>query len=186
MADQVILWSKLDQPGHESARLTFQAPGWQLTGTAVFVHQQQPCRLDYQVVCDAQWQTVSGRVAGWVGHRAIALELSVDSIHRWWLNGTEYPNVAGCIDLDLNFSPSTNLIPIRRLDLAIGQAMVVTAAWLRFPGFRLEPLQQKYRRLAAATYRYESGDGEFARELSVNAAGFVTSYPDFWALEAEV
>jgi len=29
-------------------------------------------------------------------------------------------------------------------------------------------------------YRYESGGGAFVRELTVNAAGFVTHYPDFF------
>ncbi len=62
--------------------------------------------------------------------------------------------------------------------------MEVTAAWLRFPSFNLEPLKQTYRRLTVATYRYESGGGTFIRELPVNAVGFVTAYPDFWALEA--
>src|SRR5438132_1248052 len=80
---------------------------------------------------------------------------------RWRLNGTECPAVAGCIDVDLNWSPSTNLLPICRLGLAPGQEAGVRAAWLRFPSFTLEPLEQRYRRLDAATYRYESGGGAF-------------------------
>jgi hypothetical protein len=38
------------------------------------------------------------------------------------------------------FSPSTNLLPIRRLNLGVGQAAKVQAAWLRFLGFTLESL----------------------------------------------
>jgi hypothetical protein len=184
MSDQVILWRRLDQPGHEAARLSSQDPGWQLTGSAVFVEQQQPCRLDYRIVCDATWQTRSATVTGWVGDRLIAIELVVDSVQRWWLNGTECPSVAGCIDLDLNFSPVTNLLPIRRLNLAVGDAAEVRAAWLRFPSFALEPLAQTYRRFAVATYRYEVGGGTFVRDLAVNPAGFVTTYSDFWICEA--
>ena len=183
MGDQAILWRRLDRPGHESARLARLESHWHLTGTAVFLHEQQPCRLDYQVVCDSTWRTISGRVSGWVGDQLIQVELAVDATRRWRLNGTEYPAVSGCIDLDLNFSPSTNLLPIRRLDLAVGQAAEVKAAWLRFPSFTLEPLPQTYRRLGAARYRYESGGGAFVRDLSINAAGFVTVYPDFFALE---
>lgn len=88
--------------------------------------------------------------------------------------------MAGCIDLDLNFSPSTNLLPIRRLGLAIGEEAKVNAAWLRFPGFTLEPLEQLYRRIDRTTYRYESAGGKFVAELRVNTAGFVTHYPNFW------
>lgn len=121
---------------------------------------------------------------GWMGDRTVEIELMVDSGRRWRFNGAECPAVAGCIDLDLNFSPSTNLLPIRRLGLAIGQEAEVRAAWLRFPSFSLEPLEQRYRRVDAATYRYESGGGRFTSELRVNVAGFVTQYPDFCQAEA--
>ncbi len=90
----------------------------------------------------------------------------------------------GCIDLDLNFSPSTNLLPIRRLNLPIGQEAAVRAAWLRFPSFSLEPLEQRYRRVDAAVYRYESAGGKFVTQLDVNASGFVTRYPGFWEADA--
>lgn len=186
MTGQSVLWRRLDQPGHESARLFFQPPYWHLTGTAVFAHNEQPCRLDYLVVCHSRWQTLSGKVAGWVGSETVEIELSVDSARRWWLNGRECPAVAGCIDLDLNFSPSTNLLPIRRLDLPVGQGAGVRAAWLRFPSFTLEPLEQIYRRTDVATYRYESAGGRFAVELQVNAAGLVTRYENFWQVEAAV
>jgi hypothetical protein len=107
----------------------------------------------------------------------------VDSSRRWFLNGRESPQVAGCLDLDLNFSPSTNLLPIRRLGLAVGGAGEVKAAWLRFPSFTLEPLDQRYQRLDAATYHYQSAGGRFVAELAVNETGFVTVYSGFWQVE---
>jgi len=119
-------------------------------------------------------------VTGWVGEKVIEIELAVDSASRWTLNGAECPNVAGCIDLDMNFSPSTNLLPIRRLGLGIGQEATARAAWLRFPSFALEPLDQLYRRIGESTYRYESAGGAFVADLEVNGAGFVIRYPGFW------
>ena len=181
-----ILWRRLDHPGHESARLFFEADAWHLQGTAVFSHSQLPCRLDYQIGCDARWHTRSGRVAGWIGNRLIEIEIDVSSDQRWTLNGKESLEVAGCVDLDLNFSPSTNLLPIRRLNLAVGQAMEVRAAWLRFPGFKLEPLSQVYKRTGETTYRYESAGGSFATELTVNAEGFVIKYASLWEQEEAV
>jgi uncharacterized protein len=161
-----------------------EGPCWHLDGAAVFAHNGRPCRLDYRVVCDAEWHSISGTVTGWVGDESIRVEISVDSTRRWRLNGTERPEVAGCIDLDLNFSPSTNLLPIRRLGLGVGAEAAVRAAWLRFPGFTLAPLDQRYRRTGPATYRYESAGCRFVTELEVNAAGFVTRYPTFWEIEA--
>ncbi|HEX3177350.1 MAG TPA: putative glycolipid-binding domain-containing protein, partial [Methylomirabilota bacterium] len=83
----------------------------------------------------------------------------------------------------LGFSPSTNLLPIRRLSPAIGESRDVTAAWLPFPALALEPLPQRYHRETDATYRYESSGGAFTRILRVNAEGFVTEYPGLWQAE---
>jgi hypothetical protein len=154
-----------------------------LAGSALFLHEASPCRLDYSITCTSTWETVSASVQGWIGQDEIHVAISVDASHRWRLNGTEVSPVAGSFDLDLNFSPSTNLLPIRRLNLDVGQSADVTSAWLRFPSFRLEPLIQTYRRLAESVYRYESAGGSFVRDLTVNEAGLVTQYPGFWTVE---
>jgi uncharacterized protein len=183
MKSHTILWRRLDQPGHESCRLSFRDSEWRLAGTAVFAHEGRACRLDYQVVCDASWQTVSGSVTGWVGEEEVKVEVAADTARGWCLNGRERPEAAGCTDLDLNFSPSTNLLSIRRLGLNVDQVADVRAAWLRFPSFKLEPLAQTYRRPDVDTYVYESGGGSFVAELRVNEAGFVIHYPNLWQAE---
>jgi hypothetical protein len=183
-AGQTILWRRLDRPGHEAARLLARGPGWELTGAAVFAHEGQACRLDYAVVCDSAWRTVSAMIAGWIGPEPVELAVSVDAAGRWTLGGRDCPQVEGCVDIDLNWSPSTNLLPIRRLDLAPGEHADVRAAWLRFPSLVLEPLEQRYRRLDEWTYRYESAGGSFVADLEVNAEGFVLHYPGFARAEA--
>lgn len=178
-----ILWRRLDTPGHESAQLSRRASGWQLAGTAVFLQDGHPCRLDYEVVCDAAWHTTSARVNGWVGPRTIDLALTVDEDRRWWRHGEPCPPVAGCLDVDLSFSPSTNLLPIRRLGLAVGGSAPVRAAWVRVPEWSLEPLAQVYTRTAERSYAYESNGGRFRAELEVDETGFVTRYPGLWERE---
>ena len=178
-----ILWRRIDQPGHEAARLAETESGYRLSGTAAFVHEAQPCRLDYVIACDVGWRTVSCEVHGWVGRQAIDVAISVDTHGRWWLDDRECPAVAGCIDVDLNFSPSTNLLPIRRLGLPVGGAADVRAAWLRFPSFALEPFEQTYRRLGPHAYRYQSAGG-FTADLEVDDAGFVMRYGDIWTADA--
>jgi hypothetical protein len=176
---RAVLWRRLDQSGHDAARLIQGEAGYELAGTAVFADESRPCRLDYAVSCDAGWRTVAARVTGWVGHEPVAVAIAVDPNGRWWLNERECPAVAGCFDVDLNFSPSTNLLPLRRLHLPIGQSVDVRAAWLRFPSFELEPFEQVYRRLGTTTYRYEAED-EFVADLEVDEDGFVIRYADIW------
>jgi uncharacterized protein len=179
-----ILWRGFVLPGHEACRLFSQDSHWHLEGTAVFSHEQQPCRLNYHIIWNEAWQTLSVQVEGWLGNTIVDIRIKTNPNGHWWLDDVEQPDVAGCIDIDLNFSPSTNLLPIRRLDLAIGQAADVKAAWLRFPTFNLELLQQQYRRLDETIYRYESAGGQFVAELNVNQVGFVVDYPGLWQAEA--
>jgi len=178
-----ILWRAIAWPGHEACSLYRVNYEWRLEGTAVFLHEGKTCRLSYLIACDATWRTRSEVVSGWSRGEDVNLELSVDAHRRWQVNGVAKPAVEGCVDLDLNFSPSTNLLPIKRLSLEVGQQAEVKAAWLRFPSFELEPLSQVYERLGEFKYRYSSGGGVFVAELTVNEVGFVTVYPKLWEVE---
>jgi uncharacterized protein len=178
-----IIWRRLDVPGHEWAQATADETESRLYGTAIFVYEGKPCCLEYLIECDASGETVSVEIVGEAGEDIVEIEISVDGDGRWTMDGQAIPDVEGCIDIDLNFSPVTNTLPIRRLDLAVGESREVSAAWLRFPDFRLEKLIQTYTRLDENTYRYESAGGAFTRDVIVNAFGLVTEYPDYWTEE---
>jgi uncharacterized protein len=177
-----ILWRRVDRPGHEAARLFATATERRIEGTALFVHDEVPCRLEYQIACDLEWRTLRADVTGWVGNSPVDKRIRVEN--GWLLDGAACPAVADCTDVDLNFSPSTNLLPIRRLRLSVGQSASVRAAWLRFPSFKLEPLGQVYHRIDDVTYRYESAGGSFVALIRTGVSGFVTDYPGFWSAEA--
>jgi hypothetical protein len=177
-----LLWKRLDRPGHELVRLIDEPEDRRLAGVALFLHEETPCRLDYEIVLDHEWRTRSARVHGFVGSRVIDVTTEAED-GRWRLNGVEVDGVRGCVDVDLNFSPSTNLLPIRRLQLAEGDEATVSAAWLRFPSFALERLDQTYRRESAERYRYSSAGGAFVAALLVNEAGLPLEYAGIWSVE---
>lgn len=183
MIMESIIWQGAVLQGHEACRLFFQEGRRHLEGAAVFSHERRPCRLNYHVICDDAWRTLFAEVDGWIGPATVDVKIDTDSTQHWRRNGVAQPAVDGCMDIDLNFSPSTNLLPIRRLDLPVGESAAVKAAWLRFPSFQLEPLTQHYRRLDETTYRYESAGGAFVADLKVNRSGFVLDYPDIWRAE---
>ncbi len=157
--------------------------GWRLAGTAIFALDGQPCHLAYEVECDTTWHTRSAKVTGYIGRHVLALIIVAMPGDRWELNGRDQPEAAGCIDVDLNFTPATNLIAIRRLALDIGHASDAPAAWLRFPELKLERLEQQYHRVALDTYDYQAPRVGYAASLRVSDSGFVTHYPGLWEQE---
>jgi hypothetical protein len=184
MIPVTVLWQRLDEPGYDSARLSLESPHWRIEGSAVFAREKRPCRLDYAVVCDAAWNTVAANVTGWVGDEMVDIELTVDAARTWRMNGVVCPAVQGCVDVDLHFTPATNTLPIRRLDLGLGRESRVRAAWLS-PDFSMKPLEQVYRRTGPTTYRYESNGGQFTAEIEVGPVGLVVSYEGLWEATAE-
>ncbi|OIQ98892.1 hypothetical protein GALL_191350 [mine drainage metagenome] len=174
------LWRRLDTQGSESARLARLAGGWELAGSAVFDAEGLAASLSYSIVCGDAWDFRTARVEGWLGGGLIRLSVRREADGLWFLNGTPCPEFTGCAEFDLNFSPSTNLIPIRRLGLKPGESAAVTAALLRFPSLRLERHEQRYTCIDRRLYRYESGQGAFKADLAVDDVGMVQDYAPVW------
>src|SRR6202521_4184163 len=107
------------------------------------------------------------------------LSLNVENSGLWCCSGQEVAEVRGCLDVDLSITPATNTLPIRRLDLGIGESESVTAAWIKFPELEVEPLSQRYTRTAENIYRYESDTG-FSAEIKFDDLGLVVTYPGGW------
>lgn len=178
-----ILWRRLDAPGHDACRLERTDAGWVLDGEAVFRHGKGPTRLAYRIACDAAWATRRGDVRGWLGPRRIALAVHRSVAGAWFLNGRGVRGLDACLDLDLGFTPATNLLQLRRIALAEGETADVPVAWLDVAAGTLEPLAQRYERRSATTYWYEAPRFGYKALLEVDEDGFVRHYPDLWEME---
>ena len=138
---ETILWRRLDLPGHEIATIASSADGWRLEGVAVLVESGRPCRIEYEIRLRCAMDHAplrdsrTRRRASREPRRAAGPDRRL--VHR---TASRSPALEGCDDIDLGFSPSTNLLPIRRLALPVGAQSVVRAAWIRFPELTAEVL----------------------------------------------
>lgn len=181
--EATILWRRLDTPGHDGCRLLRHADGWEVEGAAVFREGGAPARLAYRLVCDAAWRTVRGEVHGWLDAREVDYSVARSPEGQWALNGQAVPHLETCVDLDLGFTPATNLTQLRRIALAEGQAADVPVAWLDIAAGTLTILEQRYERRSDSTYWYEAPPFDYRALLEVDASGFVRRYPGLWEPE---
>ena len=181
---RTVVWRNLNDPGTEYCRLFHTATGVRLEGHVIVALNHAPLDVQYQVACDMHWRTQAVTVEVSQGALSRRLQITVDHDQTWWANGDEIERLRGCQDVDLAVTPSTNTLPIRRLDLPIGNTDDVVAAWVRFPELELEPLPQSYTRLAKTLYRYESDSGRFTTQLEVDELGLVVRYARGWQREA--
>ncbi len=133
MGIDTILWRRLNAAGHDACRLVQRDGIWRLEGAAAFEHEGVPACLAYEVNCDDEWHTREGVVHGWVGARLLDFRITRTPGGIWTLNGQAVPHLDGCVDLDLGFTPATNLFQLRRVALQIGQAADIPVAWLDVP-----------------------------------------------------
>ncbi len=183
MADdlkRVVVWRNLLLNGRDYCALWHGAEGWLLKGTVVGVlKDERPVLANYEVHCDENWLTHRVQVERTVGSDVKTLGLNVESRGVWRSLAQELRGIHGCDDIDLALTPATNTLPIRRLGLQVGSSESVIAAWVKFPELTIQPLSQRYTRLAKDTYRYESNTGVSA-EIVVDDLGLVIAYPGAW------
>src|SRR5690606_22843295 len=141
-------WRRLDVPGREDARIQRTPDGWRLTGRVEVVEAGVAAHISYVVECGPTRRTRRTTLTGPVAGLPTRFALAADHDGQWTVNGAPLPLVAGALDVDLGFTPATNLLPIRRLGLAVGERADVHTAWLRFPDLRVERLEQSYLREA--------------------------------------
>ncbi|WP_371225172.1 putative glycolipid-binding domain-containing protein [Roseovarius sp. 2305UL8-3] len=176
-------WRALDREGEDKCRLSRVEDGWLLIGHARFHDGDGFAALDYVVRCDADWYTLSADIAGTHAEKDIRLTLHRDG-DRWMMNDQIQPQVSGARDVDLAFTPATNLMPLRRLHKADDHSLTTRAAWLRYPSCVLSALDQTYTGTSSEIVSYAAQQTAYATQLCVDQSGFVTLYPGLW--EGEV
>jgi hypothetical protein len=113
--------------------------------------------------------------------------IAADGAGAWTIDGREAPELDGCLDIDLGFSPLTNTLPVRRLGMLDGDGAPaeLDMAWVLPEALdRPRRLRQRYTPLAPRLVRYESldedGASRFQADLPLDEAGLVLDYPGLW------
>lgn len=172
----VARWESWSGTGSEHLVLRRDRDDIVAESVVVAMTEEQSFGVWYRVLCDQAWRVRDVRIA-LVGE-ARALELSADGEGSWKDEADRrLTALRGVIDLDLSISPFTNTLPIRRLDLRPGQSAEIKTAYIRFPDLAVSGDPQRYTRLDANRYRYESLDSDFVRDIEVDRHGLVVSYP---------
>ena len=160
-----MLWEPWHGQGIEHLRLSAGLDG--VLAESEVQDEREGRSLRYHLRADARWRTRAVDVLLPGEHRA--LRLRGDGEGHW----EDHPELDGCLDIDLGWTPFTNTLPIRRQP----EGGTVRAAWVG-PDLAVEPLDQVYTPLGEGRWRYEAG--EFSVELETDEHGLVLDYPGAW------
>ena len=187
------MWRRLDLPyGLVHGAVSELEPdpdhpdgGLLLDGAAVQHDEAGTWSTRHSVVVDRRWQTRSVFVEVLASDGLERVTLTADALGIWTLDGRPWPELAGCTDVDVSGTPLTNLIPVRRLGLAVGEERDTDTAWLDLPSLAVHRVRQTYRRLdddPEGRERYSYSDptyGPFV--LTVDGDALVVVYEGLFA-----
>jgi hypothetical protein len=176
------MWKRLDTVGYEQVTLQEKQDGWLADGVGVWLGSDEPVRYQYWVQTDRWWRTREVVVCLQNLEDLAPIRLISDGTGHWRdAYGRPVPGLDGCVDVDLNITPFTNTIAIRRLCLKPTDTETLRVAYVDVPSLQWRPVSQRYTCLARTTdeavYRYEGLDTGFAVELRVDEEGGVIDYP---------
>jgi Uncharacterized protein conserved in bacteria len=180
-ASSVVIWRrKLDNKSFEICRFIRSRIGFQLSGTILAVHENQPIEIYYQTFCNFDWKTREVIIKQRNGFVESSLKLSVNGGTWNHAERGPLPELAHCIDVDIELTPATNALPINRLKLVVGESVEIRAAWIRVPTLSVIAARQRYDRLSENTYLYTSLASGFQAEIDVDQYGLPVRYGDIW------
>jgi hypothetical protein len=169
------MWRRVDG-SVEHVRVSAGDSGVSVDGVVAVPADGDVRRTRYLLQCDSAWRAREVRVSA--PEDGASLVLRSDGEGRW-RDGDEarLPALEGCIDVDLYAVVFTNTLPVRRLGLAVGESRTLQVAFVRLPSMTVQPVMQRYTRVADRMYRYEGLESGFVAALAVDGDGLVVDYP---------
>jgi hypothetical protein len=145
-------WDGWDDDHHEELSVAWDNEGWTVSGTV--------SRYDVQYVVRLSpiWH-----VRQFLLFRDLEepdLWLGTDGHGRWGeINGAHRVDLDGGIDVALDCTPFTHTIPIRRLELDVGEDSATVLLDIDVETLGVVPSAATYRRVAADRYEVTRADG---------------------------
>jgi uncharacterized protein len=184
LASRAICWVPLWNKSQEGVGLEHLLLKEREADSVILAYdeEQGPFRLTYRLTWDASWRLRAAQLAVATASSNRSLSLQTDGEGHWRDgDGQSIAELEGCMDIDIWPTPFTNSFPIRRAPMAVGERRQFRMAWIFAPDLTFQSQPQAYTRLAEQLYLFENLDGsDFQAELTVDEAGIVLDYPDFF------
>lgn len=161
-------WRGIKTPSTEHCEVVTDAVGVRVSSVINWAAQV----WEYELRATDRWDFRSLTMSN--GNRVLTV---LRSGRGWVVDGQQRPDLKEAVEVDISISPLSNTLPIRRLNLAVGESADIITAYLALPDFTVTTDPQRYTRLSKREYLYESRDSEFWRTITVDDTGLVINYP---------
>lgn len=181
-----LLWAGREYNSLENCLLKNRGDGYEITSSIVGSYQDRLYRVEYAIYTNGHWQTTFFQLKILLDGKPQIISYRSDGRGNWEKYGASVPAFDGCTDIDISLTPFTNTLPVRRLQLAIGDRQIIKVLYLDILAGEIKPVQQQYERLSPNSYRYQNVPNDYEAVIEVDDDGLVTDYPGLFMRQARV
>lgn len=181
---RMLAWAGVDCLRLEAARILLGERGLRATGSMVSCRQDgiEAYSASYSLATDEAGvvQRLTVRTTRAKGEQHVTLTRSEEGI---WLvdhgQGAARNNFGGALDVDLEFSPLFNALPVRRLGVhRVASKHDLAMVFVSLPGLEVSRTLQIYRTVSVGEPAVVGFSSEsFEAEFPVDADGLALDYP---------
>ncbi|SEJ40123.1 hypothetical protein SAMN05216327_109268 [Dyadobacter sp. SG02] len=179
-----LLWTGREYYSLENCRVHSNENGNRIASTIIGLYTGDLYQVDYQIDTNARWETVSVAINFFKNNIFRQFHLEKNTSGNWLLDGQINEEFSGCTDVDLPLTPFTNTLPIRRLNMVIGNQYPIKVIYLDLLEDRLSAVSQLYTRLSETVFHYENVPNDFEADIIVDEDGLVADYPELFVRTA--
>lgn len=170
-----ICWRSLYFDGREELTFRINSNGLLAESVITWRNQEQKHLTKYEIACRPDWSTKYVKIFQDNHHQ---LTLMGDGKGNWQDNHNQaIKELEGCVDIDFQATPSTNILPVRRLHAKAKQRRQIRVVYMTFPELHYYPVEQFYTKLNNEEWLFEQPEDNFSATIKVDENGFVTDYP---------
>jgi len=136
--------------------------------------------VKYKLETNNKWE-IQTLLIDFQSDTSFTISLHRDKAGHWKDdNGNIQAQLENCTDIDISLTPSTNTLPIKRLNLPVGTSKEITVIYIDLPNNQYQPAKQRYTNIDDGIYKYENLESGFTSMLEVDEDGIVNNYPGIW------
>jgi uncharacterized protein len=189
--DLIWHWMPEGEPGVEHLHLRVNPNRVIADGMILGIADGRVFRLHYLLQCTSRYELQTAHLR-LLYPSDQTLHLARDLNNVWKDEGARVlPALQGSTEIDIETSPFTNTLPIRRLALQQGQSGEIKVAYVTVPRLDIKPVRQRYTCIDLAkahnVYLFENLDDGFTAEIATDEEGLILDYPGIfkrvWSLD---
>lgn len=179
-----ILWKGVEYYSLENCLVSQNTSGYVIDSAIVGSYRGKLYSVEYEITTNTSWETLSIKASCRHNNKVKQYAFFREANGHWKTTDSTLSQFNGCKDIDIPVTPFTNTLPIRRLNLSVGETSDIRVIYFDLLNEKISAVDQRYTKLSKTIYHYENIPNDFEADIEVDEHGLVVFYPSLFERKA--